>query len=218
MEEVMEPYAPGRLGEIEVEMTTEELLSKRDIDASALIIESKIPKKMACILMLDSSLSMSGDKLAMATASLGVLAYKLKSIDYSVIVFDNVARVMKQLYQKVAVESLVGDLFDVPAMGLTNIEDALSKGIRELNHTIAKDKFGILITDGNYTAGKDPAVLAAQYPKLLVIMIKSHDSRPELCEQMAELGKGKFVAVDPFEELPRILRDLLRDLAYRSYG
>jgi len=218
MEQVREPYAPGQKGEIDVEMTAEELLGKRDIDASDLIIESKVPKKAACILMLDASLSMSGDKLALATASLGALAYKLKSVDYSVVVFDNIARVMKQIDQKVAVESLVGDLLDIPAMGLTNVEDALKKGIQQLNHTTAKDKVGIVITDGNYTAGKDPRQLAAQYPKLFVIMVKSHDSNPELCEQMAALGKGKFVAVDTFEEVPRVLRNLLRDLAYRSYG
>jgi len=218
MEQVREPYAPGRTGEIDVEMTTEELLGKRDIDASDLIIESKVPKKAACVLMLDASLSMSGDKLALATASLGALAYKLKSVDYSVVVFDNIARVMKQVDQKVAVESLVGDLLDIHAMGLTNVEDSLKKGIQQLNHSTAKDKIGIIMTDGNYTAGKDPTHIAAQYPKLFVIMIKSHDSRPELCERMAALGKGRFVAVDTFDEVPRVLRNILRDLAYRSYG
>ena len=218
MEQVKEPYAPGQKGEIDIEMTVEQMLGKTEIDASDLIIESKLPRKMACVMMIDASLSMSGDKLAMATASLGVLAYKLKSIDYSVVVFDSVARVMKQLDQRVAVETLVGNLLDVPAMGFTNIEDALRTGIRELNGIVVKDKVGIIVTDGNYTAGKDPKELAALYPKLFVIMIKSHDSKPELCEQMAALGKGKALTVDTFEEIPCILRNLLRDLVYRSYG
>ena len=218
MEQVRGPYSPGQKGEIDIEMTVEEMLGKTEIEASDLIIESKVPRKMACIMMIDASLSMSGDKMAMATASLGVLAYKLKSIDYSIIVFDSVARVMKQLDQKVAVETLVSDLLDVPVMGFTNIEDALRTGIRELNSAVVKDKVGIMITDGNYTAGKDPRELAAQYPRLFVVMIKSHDSKPELCKEMAALGKGKVLAVDTFEEIPRVLRDLLRDLAYRGYG
>ncbi len=218
MEQVRGPYAPGQKGEIDIEMTVEEMLGKTEIEASDLIIESKVPRKMACIMMIDASLSMSGDKMAMATASLGVLAYKLKSIDYSIIVFDSVARVMKQLDQKVAVETLVSDLLDVPVMGFTNIEDALRTGIRELNSAVVKDKVGIMITDGNYTAGKDPRELATQYPRLFIVMIKSHDSKPELCEEMAALGKGKVLAVDTFEEIPHVLRDLLRDLAYRGYG
>ena len=218
MEQVRGPYAPGQKGEIDVEMTVEEMLGKTEIEASDLIIESKLPRKMACTMMIDTSLSMSGDKMAMATASLGVLAYKLKSIDYSIIVFDSVARVMKQLDQKVAVETLVSDLLDVPVMGFTNIEDALRTGIRELNSAVVKDKVGIMITDGNYTAGKDPRELATQYPRLFVIMIKSHDSKPQLCKEMAALGKGKVLAVDTFEEIPHVLRDLLRDLTYRGYG
>ena len=214
MELVREPYTPGQTGEIEIEMTTEEILGKSEIDASDLIIESNVPKKTACVMMLDSSMSMSGDKLGIATAALGVLAFKLKSMQYGVIAFDNVARPMKRLGQRVAIESLVGDLLDITAGGFTNIEDGLKAGIFELNNSMAKEKVGVIITDGNYTAGKDPSQIAAQYPKLFVIMTKSHDSKPELCERIASLGKGRFVGVDSFEEVPSVLRNLLRQFVY----
>ena len=215
MEFVREPYAPGQTGEIEVEMTAEEMLGKTEIGNADLIIESKVPRKTACVMMLDTSMSMSGDKLGIATASLGALAFKLKSIEYGVVAFDNAARLMKRLGQRVAIESLVGDLLDVTAIGFTNIEDGLRTGINELTGSKAKDKVGVIITDGNYTAGKDPSEIAAEYPKLFVIMIKSHDSKPQLCERMAELGKGKFVSVDTFEEIPRVLRNILRNFVYR---
>ena len=215
MEFVREPYAPGQTGDIEIEMTAEEMLGKSEIGTSDLIVESKVPRQMACVMMLDTSISMSGDKLGLATASLGALAFKLKSIEYGVITFDNVARLMKRLGQRVEIESLVGDMLDVAAVGLTNIEDGLRKGLNELTSSRAKDKVGVMITDGNYTAGKDPCEVATEYPQLFVIMVKSHDSKPQLCERMARLGKGKFVAVDTFEELPRVLRNLLGDFVYR---
>jgi MoxR-like ATPase len=215
MEFVREPYTPGETGDIEIEMTAEEMLGKTEVGTSDLIVESKVPRKMACVMMLDTSISMSGDKLGMATASLGALAFKLKSIEYGVITFDNAALLMKRLGQRIAIESLVGDLLDVTAVGLTNIEDGLRKGLNELTTSKAKDKVGVIITDGNYTAGKDPSEVAAEYPELFVIMVKSHDSKPQLCERMARLGKGKFVAVDTFEEIPRVLRNLLGDFVYR---
>ncbi|HYB67601.1 MAG TPA: AAA family ATPase [Candidatus Acidoferrales bacterium] len=215
MEFVREPYAPGQTGDIEIEMTAEEMLGKSEIGTSDLIVESKVPRQMACVMMLDTSISMSGDKLGLATASLGALAFKLKSIEYGVITFDNVARLMKRLGQRVEIESLVGDLLDVAAVGLTNIEDGLRKGLNELTSSRAKDKVGVMITDGNYTAGKDPCEVATEYPQLFVIMVKSHDSKPQLCERMAGLGKGKFVTVDTFEEIPRVLRNLLGDFVYR---
>ena len=216
MESVREPYTPGRSGEIEIDMTTEEIIGKTEIDASDLIIESNVPRKTACVMMLDTSMSMSGDKLGIATASLGVLAFKLKSIQYGVITFDNVARRLKRLDQRVAIAPLVGSLLDITAGGYTNIEDGLRVGLFELNSCAAKERVGVIVTDGNFTAGKDPSEIASQYPKLFVIMIRSHDSKPELCEKLASLGHGKLVAANSFEEVPSILRNLLRDFVYRS--
>ena len=216
MESVREPYTPGRSGEIEIDMTTEEIIGKTEIDASDLIIESNVPRKTACVMMLDTSMSMSGDKLGIATASLGVLAFKLKSIQYGVITFDNVARRLKRLDQRVAIAPLVGNLLDITAGGYTNIEDGLRVGLFELNSCAAKERVGVIVTDGNFTAGKDPSEIASQYPKLFVIMIKSHDSKPELCGRLASLGHGKLVAANSFEEVPSILRNFLRDFVYRS--
>jgi MoxR-like ATPase len=216
MQLVREPYTPGQTGEIEVEMTAEQILGKAEIETSDLIIESNVPRKMACVMMLDTSMSMSGDKLGIATASLGVLAFKLKSMQYSIIAFDNVARPLKRLDQRVAIASLVGDLLDATAGGYTNLEDGLRAGLFELNSCKAKERVGVVVTDGNYTAGKDPSEIAREYPKLFVIMIRSHDANPELCARIASLGKGKLVAVDSFEEVPSILRNLLREFVYHS--
>jgi MoxR-like ATPase len=216
MESVRAPYTPGQVGDIEIEMTTEEALGKTEIDATDIIIESNVPRKTACVMMLDTSMSMSGDKLGIATASLGVLAFKLKSIQYSVIVFDNVARTLKRLEERVEISSLVGKLLDITAGGYTNIEDGLRVGLLELNNCKAKERVGVIVTDGNFTAGKDPSEIAAEYPKLFVIMINSHDSKPDLCARISSLGKGKLLTADSFEEVPCILRNLLRDLVYRS--
>jgi len=215
-DEIREPYVPGQGGEIDVEMTVEQMLGKALPDASDIIVESKTPRRMACIMMIDTSLSMSGPKVAMAMASLGVLAYKLKTMEYSIITFDSVARVLKPLDRKVSVETVVSELLDIPAMGFTNIEDGLRKGMMEMKRTIAKDKIAIIITDGNYTAGKDPRHLAAEYPRLFVIMMKSDDSQPKLCADLAALGKGKVMAVDGIDEITAVLKDLLRDLYLRS--
>jgi hypothetical protein len=56
----------------------------------------------------------------------------------------------------------------------------------------AEDKIGVIISDGHYTVGKDLRELAARYPKLFVIMTEDYDSKPDLCEDLARLGKGKM--------------------------
>jgi MoxR-like ATPase len=207
------PYAPGVEGEIDLESSVDEMLGKAEFLPEDLVLESKRLRKVACVLMVDASTSMSGDKLSMATASLGVLAYKLRYLDYGIVTFSDCAKVVKGVKEKVNLEFLVGDLLDTRAMGLTNLQEALKAGLRELDSVKAEDKVGIVITDGHYTVGGDPRELAARYPKLFVIMIEDYDAKPDLCEDLARLGKGKMYKVADFTEIPKILYDALRGLS-----
>jgi Mg-chelatase subunit ChlD len=206
------PYAPGVEGEIDLESSVDEMLGKTEFLPEDLVLESKRLRKAACVLMVDASTSMSGDKLSMATASLGVLAYKLRYLDYGIVTFSDCAKVVKGVKEKVNLELLVGDLLDTRAMGLTNLKEALKAGLKELDTVKAEDKVGIVITDGHYTVGGDPRELAARYPKLFVIMIEDYDAKPDVCEDLAKLGKGKMYKVADFTEIPKILFDTLRSL------
>jgi len=214
----LEPYAPGVEGEIDLESSIDEMLGKAEFLPEDLRLESKQLRKAACVLMVDASTSMSGDKLSMATASLGVLAYKLRYLDYGIVTFSDCARVIKGIKGKVNLEFLIGDLLDTRAMGLTNLEEALKAGLKELDSVKAEDKIGIVITDGHYTVGKDPRELAARYPKLFVIMIEDYDSKPDLCQDLARLGKGKMYKVADFTEIPKILFDALRSLPQKPHN
>jgi len=212
------PFAPGVEGEIDLESSVDEMLGKAEFLPEDLVLESKRPRKAAAVLMVDASTSMSGDKLSMATASLGVLAYKLRYLDYGIVTFSDCAKVVKGVKEKVNLEFLVGDLLDTRAMGLTNLEEALKMGLRELDGVKAEDKIGIVITDGHYTVGKDPRELASRYPKLFVIMIDDYDSKPDLCEDLARLGKGRMYKVADFTEIPKILFDALRSLSQKRHS
>lgn len=218
MKTQLTPYAPGVEGEIDLESSVDEMLGKAEFLSEDLIVESKRLRKAACVLMVDASTSMSGDKLSMATASLGVLAYKLRYLDYGIVTFSDCAKVVKGVKEKVNIEFLVGDLLDTRAMGLTNLEEALKAGLKELDTVKAEDKAGIIITDGHYTVGKDPRELAARYPKLFVIMIEDYDAKPDVCEDLARLGKGKMHKVADFTEIPKILYAALRSIPKKQHN
>jgi len=214
----LKPYAPGMDGEIDLESSIEQMLDKTEYLPEDLALQSKRLKRTASVLMIDASTSMSGDKLSMATASLGVLAYKLRYLDYGIVTFNDNAKVVKGIKERANLEFLVGDLLDTRAMGLTNMEEALKAGLRELDSVKAEDKIGMIITDGHYTIGRDPRQLAARYPRLFVIMIEDYDSKPDLCEDLATLGKGKMYKVADFTEIPKILFDALRSLSLKRYS
>jgi len=209
-------YRTGDDAEIDVEMTMENLVKQRHFSPADVVVERREPKSLAVALMLDASLSMSGDKLAMATAAIAVLAFRLKTVNYILITFNDRPTVLKRADQAKNLDDLIADLLDAHAGGYTNIEGALVKGREELGKTTTKNQVGILITDGNYTVGADPATAASAYRRLFVIMTESHDCQPVTCENIARSGRGTMQSVSTFDEIPRVLYRVLRTVSQGS--
>jgi Mg-chelatase subunit ChlD len=208
----------GEDAEIDVESTLDSLVEREHLSPSDIIVERREPRQLSVAMILDASLSMTGDKLAMATAAIAVLAFRLKTVDYLLITFNDRPTVLKRINQTRSLDSLVSDLLDAHAGGYTNIEGALRKGRDELSISKTKNRVGILITDGNYTVGANPVDVASTYRRLFVIMTESHDCQPGICEDIAKSGGGHMYEVSSFDEIPRVLYKVLRMVAQGSPG
>lgn len=209
-------YRTGDDAEIDVETTLDNLVDSRHFSPADVVVERREPKSLAVALMLDASLSMTGDKLAMATAAIAVLAFRLKTVDYVLITFNDRPTVLKRAGQPTNLDDLIANLLDAHAGGYTNIEGALVKGREELARTTTRNQVGILITDGNYTVGADPVDAAGAYRRLFVIMTESHDCQPVTCENIARAGRGSMQTVASFDEIPRVLYRVLRTVSHGS--
>lgn len=209
-------FRVGEDSEIDLDATLENLAEKHRPEPSDIVVESREPRQTAVALMLDASLSMSGDKLAMATAAIAVLAFRMKTIDYLLITFNDRPTVVKRIDQARGLDDLISDLLESCAAGYTNLELALRKGKEELQRAETRNQVGVLITDGNYTVGADPSDAAAAYRRLFVVMTESHDCRPSVCEAMAVSGRGRMYEVTKFDEIPRALYSVLRQVAQGS--
>jgi len=197
--------------EIDLDSTFEQILGKKDYQPEDIIIEKREKKNVSCALMVDTSLSMTGEKLAVAAVGAAVLAIKLKADHYALITFGSDATLLKNMDQRKDVERVISDVIETPPWGYTNMEFGLEVGLKELNKATTKDRFGVLITDGNCTTGYDPWKVAAKYPKLHVIMTRGRESNRKLCQELAKLGKGTMYEVEDYNEIPRVLYNLLRD-------
>lgn len=197
--------------EIDLDSTFERILGKKDYQPEDIIVERREKKNVSCVLMVDTSLSMTGEKLAVAAVGAAVLAIKLKADHYALITFGSDATLLKSMNQRKDLELVISDVIETPAWGYTNMEFGLEVGLKELNNARTKDRFGVLITDGNCTTGYDPWKVAAKYPKLHVIMTRGRESNRKLCQELARLGKGKMYEVEDYNEIPRVLYNLLRD-------
>jgi Mg-chelatase subunit ChlD len=185
------------------------ILSYKDIYG----IERRREKRKA-VLILDTSGSMYGRLLLNAALTTSVLAYNMEKEDYAIILFNSTVMVMKKINQKKQVIDIIDEILDSEAVGFTNIYIGLEKGLEELNKVKEnrKNRFGILISDGNYNRGDNPIELAKKYPKLHVIGMPAEndaDRGIDTCRELAQAGRGKFYAVKNYKEIPRALIELL---------
>lgn len=171
-------------------------------------------QKRKVVLILDTSGSMYGRLLLNAALTSSVLAYNLEKEDYAIVLFNSTAMALKKINQKRSVIKIIDEILDSEAVGFTNIEIGLENGLKELNKTREnrKQRFGILISDGNFNRGGDPVEVAKKYPKLHVIGMPSENDATQgirTCQEIAKAGRGKFYAVNDYKEIPRALIELL---------
>ncbi|MHA1196220.1 MAG: vWA domain-containing protein [Promethearchaeota archaeon] len=173
-------------------------------------------QKRKVVMILDTSGSMYGRLLLNAALTTSVLAYNMEKEDYAIILFNSTAMTLKKIDEKKPITKIIDDILDSEAVGFTNISMGLEKGLKELNKVKSSNqrKFGILITDGNYNRGEDPVKIAQKFPKLHIIgMPADNDAERgiETCKKLAKAGKGKFMAVNNYKEIPRTLIKLLSE-------
>ena len=104
----------------------------------------------------------------------------------------------------------------MPAQGYTHLEDGL-KGALALVRSAGAAGQGrppstVLLTDGKYTAGRDPAFLAPRFPHLVVLKMGKERASAELCREMAQKGHGALREVGELEALPGVMYGVVKDL------
>lgn len=207
-----EPYlSPGR-GELALEETLENIAGKQEPEAHDLVVEVRERKRVSAVLMVDTSLSMTGKNIALAGVAAAVLAGKLEPEDYALVLFESSASVPKPMNARMRLQDVVTNILEVPALGYTNIAEALEKGLQELERGRHKERFGIIISDGKYTAGGDPLPIASRYPRLYVLATEDYKMDRDLCRALASRGNGRAYPIDDYAALPYALSALLNEV------
>ncbi len=196
-------YRPG-LDEIDVDRTLEEQLGHRALEYENIYCHEKIKQKSSYVLMLDVSNSMHQEKIAVATIATGVFAQKLRNDNHGVITFAKDVNTIKDVKDPNILPALVDRMLKIKSGGSTNIRLALLKGLEMLDKTKSKLKTGIIVTDGWATTGGDPVEIAARYDRLHVLGISFGlgGSDPITNKNMAKKGRGKYIHIQRFDDLP----------------
>ena len=203
-ESMHEPWG----GELDVEATVDNVIGKPYPERGDWIVQRRIDRRHQVVLMVDTSLSMSGENMAIAAVAAAVLALKLHPEDLSVVVFEDKATAATHLDVPDPPQEVVRRMLDQPVRGYTNIEAALTLGAAELERGRNPRRSGLLITDGVVTSGGDPRPLAHRFPQLFVLLTEDYKMNPELCGELADAGHGDVFPVRAFRDLPSRLLDV----------
>jgi MoxR-like ATPase len=168
------------------------------------------------VLCLDTSLSMQGEKLALMGVAVGVVLLQFPEDPVGVIGFDDAGRVLKRPDEAVGVVELVERLLDVPGLPYTNLEAGLACAL-EMAQGAARGSRGrpvstVLVTDGKYTAGSDPAHLASRFAHLAVLKVGTDRAGLPLCRELAARGQGAVREAGDLAALPLVMYGAIQEL------
>jgi Mg-chelatase subunit ChlD len=206
--------------ELEIEETLENtpwLLSKNEaVEPADIWVSWKVPRTQSVILAVDTSLSMTGEKLALTAVALAVVLLQFPEAPIGVVAFENTARVLKHPDERLTLTQLIERFLDVPAQGYTHLEDGLKCTLRLANEVLQSGRrrmpSAVVLTDGKYTAGRDPAYLAPRFGHLEVLKMGNERASEALCREMARKGKGSVREVGELEDLPSTMYGVVKDL------
>ncbi len=185
---------------------------EEDPSLENLLVERKENRRTEVIVCVDTSLSMTGRKLALTAVSLAVLCLQLDPEDFSVVAFESTANLIKGLGTKQGPQEVLKKFMEVPARGLTNLEAGLLLAEKQALAGKLSKKAVILMTDGKFTAGKNPEYLIPRLPRLHVVQTGNAWSSPRFCRGLAKRGRGKYLRVAKIEHLPTALYTLVHEI------
>ncbi|MBL9122637.1 MAG: VWA domain-containing protein [Planctomycetaceae bacterium] len=168
---------------------------------------AKVVPQGALLLVIDSSGSMSGDKIAMSRAAAVAAVQVLGERDFvGVVTFDSAATTVVPLQRVGTGAKIANRIGTIASGGGTNMMPGMEAGYAALMRADAAVKHMIVLTDGQ-TEGAGFEALSAQMRRRDITTTSvaiGSDAATGLMQRIATAGGGKFYRVENPRVIPRI--------------
>jgi MoxR-like ATPase len=202
-------YEPGR--EVDWDETVDRCVETIVVNRDTIVSKEPLRVKRSLVLMMDQSGSMAGRKILTAALCTGVLSHALKGEEFAVLLFSGEVCTLKDIKTPKEFHRLIKEILVQRPEGFTDIKGVLEAGLEQMMNASCKVKMGVLITDGIHTTG-DPVPAAEEYPTLHVLGVPSPRGKVvnlDNCRLLAKAGKGKFLVLRSYEDVPSTVLKLL---------
>lgn len=205
-------YSNHMRGELDL-LETLDAAQFSNIDVSHLRFQLVQDRSVRVTMLLDASLSMNGEKIALLALTVAVVALVLRPSELSLVSFSSKANNFKKFSEELSLQEIILRTLNIPAYGLTNLEGALTLASQVQEATGTKHKVHtVLLSDGKYTEGGDPAYLSSRFHRLHCIKLGKDIGGMPLLKQLSKDGNGKLFEVRHVQELPKKIYGILREI------
>jgi Mg-chelatase subunit ChlD len=200
------PYLGGS-DDVDLDRTIEVLAERPVPDDADIIVRERTRTRRCVVLAVDVSGSMRGERIRNAAATVGALAAVLRDDPLAVIAFWSDAAVLLSLGARIKPLSLLDDLLQMPARGLTNVAFPLEVARRELAGVHYRDQRVLLLSDALHNAGPDPRTFAAALPRRDVLLDVTGQHDLILGQEIALAGRGHLYPIASHRDVaPALVR------------
>ena len=148
--------------------------------------------------------------------ALAVVLLEFPDDPIGIVAFENEAKILKTLDEKISVQALVERFLDVPAQGYTHLEEGMKAALKLVKSAKAGGKgrppFGGSIDGWKVYRRKRSGLFGFRFPHLVVLKMGQERASLELCRDLAKKGRGVLREVDELESLPSIMYGVVKDL------
>lgn len=195
------------VGDLDVERTLE---TPRPWQPQDIVISRRDVREVDVVVILDMSLSMTGEKIALVALASAILRMRLDRL--AVVSFDTEAHTLVPVGEAAPAREIIRRVLRVPAQGYTNVSAGLHTGLMQLRQSHRRERVGIILTDGVANIGKNPLPIAGRFPRLHVVQVGPEDRQgARICRGMARGGSGRCYRAPAYGDLPRVIKRLVRE-------
>lgn len=161
-----------RGGDLDVDASMEALVEARASNLPAHLEDLQAvdwaQPGIALCLLVDTSGSMTGGRLAAAALTAAACAWRAPE-EFAVVSFEREATVQRGLHQPTPPEALVDQLLALRGHGVTGLSAAMRSAADQLAAARSSRRVTVLLSDCRSTDDKDPVPLAASLDELLIL-------------------------------------------------